>query len=434
LGEGSPGVAIAMIDTGIDATSPDFAGGKIGFAESVLGGSVTRGLAAVRDTDGHGTNTAGIAAANANNAFGFAGAGFNAGLQIYKVFPDDTAANGYTSDALSSDVTMAIDDAVAHGARVVNLSLGSCQIENIDSAQQAAIDAALAAGVVIVAAAGNERAGKSATAACAGGSSTIDFPAAYGGVISVGATSLDDAADPNDAATAREYVASYSNAGPGLSLVAPGGDPGPADLGTTGTADVLHWIANLYTTTAANPKRQCANKSDCTALFAGTSQAVPHVSGAAALLLAANPSLSPAQVKQILIASADDIHDPHQGNGRLDIYRALATVAGDPDPTAQPANINFVAFAYVPNGTNRPHIVDVTYPRGLPVASNGSFRIADVPANVSSYKIGVWYDANGDGVVDAGDYFGSSQTCSANAACPSAAGIVVAPVPAGYTL
>jgi subtilisin family serine protease len=430
---GSADISIAMIDTGVDTSSPDFANGKVAFAESVIDGNVATGPTAVRDTDGHGTDTAGIAAANTNDGFGFAGAGYDVSLQIYKVFPDDTAANGYASDAKSSDVTRAIDDAVARGARVINLSLGSCQVEGIDSAQRAAIDAALAAGVVVVAAAGNERSGTSTTAACAGGSSTIDFPAAYDGVISVGASAMNDRAGAGSPQLATEYVASYSNAGPGLTLVAPGGDPSASEMSGATAPDALHWIDNLYTTTAANPAHRCPEPSDCTALFSGTSQATPHVAATAALMLSLDPSLTPAAVARILAATADDIGDPRQGSGRLDMYRALAAVAGDASPPAGPWPANFVAIAYVPNGTNRPQIVDATYPSGVHVASGGSFRIADVPATVKSYKIGVWYDANGDGVVDAGDYFGSSGTCTTASPCPGvSSGIVATPVTSGF--
>jgi subtilisin family serine protease len=432
---GSPAISIAMIDTGVDMSSPDFSNGKVAFAESVIDGNVASGATAVRDTDGHGTDTAGIAAANTNDGFGFAGAGYDVSLQIYKVFPDDTAGNGYASDAKSSDVTRAIDDAVAHGARVINLSLGSCQVEGIDSAQRAAIDAALAAGVVVVAAAGNERSGTSTTTPCAGGSSTIDFPAAYDGVISVGASAMNDRGGATNPQLATEYVASYSNSGPGLTLVAPGGDPSAAEMTEAAAPDPLHWIDNLYTTTAANPAHRCPDPSDCTALFSGTSQATPHVAATAALMLSLDPNLTPAAVSRILAATADDIGDPRQGSGRLDMYRALAAVAADPSPPANPWPANFVAIAYVPNGTNRPQIVDATYPSGVPVASGGSFRIADVPASVKSYKIGVWYDANGDGIVDAGDSFGNSGACTTTAPCPGvSSGIVATPVASGFVL
>jgi len=432
--EGNPSVQIAIIDTGVDTTSPGFSGGKIVYAESVVDGTVTPGVAAVQDVIGHGTNVAGIAAAATNDGFGFAGTGFNVGLQIYKVFPPATAANSYAPSANSSDIAQAIYDAVTHGAKVINLSVGSCQAEGIDTLQSDAVNYALAQGVSVVAASGNDRAGSAGDAACQGGSSTIDFPAAIPGVIAVGASALNDGASPDNPSAASEYVASYSNAGPGLTLVAPGGDPSAADEAVQGPTDYLHWVFNLYSTTVANPNEQCADPTDCTALFAGTSQAVPHVSGVVALMLSLNPALTPPQILHILSATADDIHDPNQGSGRLDAYRALAAAAGDPAPPAAPTNLNFVAFAYVPNGTSVPRILDVTYPSGVPVASDGTFRIADIPANAPSYKIGVWYDANGDGTIDAGDYFGSSQLCTAAAPCTSAAGITVAPVASGFTL
>lgn len=419
--EGSPSIAIAVIDTGADFSHPDLAGAKIAYAESDLDGVTTTGAAAAQDTDGHGTNVAGIAAADTNNAFGFAGIGFDTSLQIYKVFADDTAANGYAGESNASDVTLAIYSAVAHGARVINLSLGSCAVRGFDVSQQDAIEYAISRGVVVVAASGNERGGTSGDPACAGINSTLDFPAAYDGVISVGASKVDDSANPGILAGAKESVASYSNDGPGLSLVAPGGEPTAADLMPSATIDQLHFIDGLYSTTAANPSAQCQVKTDCRASFAGTSQATAHVSGAAALLLAANPNLGVAQIRTLLLASADDIGDPNEGSGRLDVYRALAAAEGDANPPAAPSTHDFVAFAYTPSGTASPHIIDVSYPAGVPVSTGGTFRVADVPAGSPSYKIAVWYDANGDGLVDAGDYFATSGPCTAASPCASAA-------------
>jgi len=58
-----------------------------------------------------------------------------------------------------------------------------------------------------------------------------------------------------------------------------------------------------------------------------------------------------------------------------------------------------------------------------------------VPAgSPSTYEIGLWYDANGDGIVDAGDYFGSVGPCSATAPCSAAATIDVSIVPSGFVL
>jgi len=438
---GSSGVSIAIIDTGVDFTHADL-NGKIAYAERVVNGvtnagtNTSTGANYAQDTDGHGTNVAGIAAANTNNGFGFAGMGYNTSLQVYKVFADGVATSSppYSPSANSGDVTQAIYDAVAHGAKVINLSLGTCQVAGADAMQRDAVAYAIAHNVTVVAAAGNERAGSS-DATCSGGSSTVDFPAAYDGVIAVGASKYDDTTVPMTFSSLnKEGVASYSNSGPGLALVAPGGDPTSADTAANSTVDYLHWIAGIYSTTAVDPNAQCRNKADCRALFAGTSQASPHVAGAAALMLALNGGLSPAQIKSILTNTADDIGDPNQGAGRLDVYRALAALTGDATQPALPTNANFVAFAYAPNGSNVPQIVDVTYASGVRVASNGSFRIADIPATAPNYKIGVWYDANGDGRIDAGDYFGSSQLCTAAGPCGSAAGIVVHPVPAGFVL
>jgi subtilisin family serine protease len=235
-------------------------------------------------------------------------------------------------------------------------------------------------------------------------------------------------------------MASYSNYGPRLTIVAPGGDPPscedaatPTCAGYTGV-DNLHWIENLYTTTPYPGDGACSNINDCRSLFAGTSQATPHVSGAVALMLSENPSLTRAQIAQILESTADDIGDPRQGHGRLDVYRALAQVAGDSGPTnglPLPANVNFVAFAYTNSGAVNasPTIVDQTYPNGIPVPSNGTFRIADVLPTVTSYKCAVWADLNGDGKVDNGDWFGvAAGSGTGTSPCTGALSITAHPV------
>ncbi|MDP9017446.1 MAG: S8 family serine peptidase, partial [Candidatus Eremiobacteraeota bacterium] len=375
------------------------------YAESVLttgsacGGTqvVTPGNAAVQDQDGHGTNVAGIATAIGNDAAGFAGVAWNVKLQVYRIF-----ANG---NACTTDEAKAIYDAVAKGANVINLSLGSAQSGGPDQAERDAITFAIAHNVLVVAASGNER---------TQGNEVLDFPAEYPGVLSVGASALNDN-NSGSPAGAKEYVASYSNSGPGLGLVAPGGDPS----GTSDT-DVLHWISNLYSTTGNPP---CSKPADCYVLIAGTSQATPHVTGAAALLLSINPALSPAQLSQILESTADDIGDVNQGHGRLNVYRALAAASGDASPPAyKPVSAQFIAFAYSNSGANNspPQIIDDTFSGGILVNPDGTFRIADIPPTSTSYKIGVWYDANGNGIIDAGDRFAATGTCGQNG-CPGGA-------------
>ena len=118
-------------------------------------------------------------------------------------------------------------------------------------------------------------------------------------------------------------------------IVAPGGDPnGGLDQ------DQLHWINNLYTSTPSVPasdvtfcNQDYANTgpaAECQILIAGTSMATPVVAGAAALILAVNPSYRvPAAMKQLLCTTTDDISAPHEGCGRLNVYRAMATALGD---------------------------------------------------------------------------------------------------------
>jgi subtilisin family serine protease len=424
---GSSSVNIAVIDTGADLTLPDLAT-KVTYAEKVVNGVVTFGTGAVVDLDGHGTNVAGIADAAGNNSSGYAGVGYNTSLEVFRIFPDPKAPmyiNDPNYGASTSDEAQAIYDAVAQDANVISLSLGDPAVDTANAnspgfsaVEHDAVEYAISSGVTVVAASGN------------GAYSTVGYPAAYSGVISVGASAVNDGGTGVYSSALTESVASYSNYGPNLSVVAPGGN-----ATSDSDADPLDFIASLGSTRAVTPGFQCTDLSDCSSLYAGTSQATPHVAGAAALMLAANANLSPAQILQVLESTADDIGaGATQGHGRIDLYRALAAVTGDSAPSL-PSNANFVAFAYVPNGTNKPAIADVTFTKGVPVAANGTFRIADILPTASAYKIGVWYDANGDGMVDQGDWFGATaSTCVPTAPCAAAQSIVVHPVAAGFTL
>jgi thermitase len=268
----------------------------------------------VQDTNGHGTNVAGLATAAANNGYGFAGVGYSTHLQAYRIFPPATA----TSDCQTADggdEAIAIRDAVANGASVINLSLGSPQSKGIDAAERDAVAFAIASGVVVVAAAGNDFPGADGN--------QPDYPAAYPGVIAVGASAVQDAASGVYASIVAETVASYSNSGP--TLVAPGGDASASDT------DLLHWIEGYSTTTAALAKDRCSNSGGvCRALFNGTSQAAPQVAGTVALMEAFHGgprSLSPATVLQLLQQTADPIpgiSNARQGAGRLNAGNAVA--------------------------------------------------------------------------------------------------------------
>ena len=427
---------IAIIDTGVDLTHPDLPSGtKIAYQESDVNGVTSTASGAAQDTNGHGTNVAGIAGARTNDGVGFAGVGYNALIYAFRIFSPATASSDeQTAD--TGDEATAIAHAVSQGVDVINLSLGSSQYDPVsgigfDQTEHDAVEAAIAAGVTVVAAAGNGDANNVALA-------TVDFPAAYDGVISVGAESIVDnnagswAPASGFSPAVTESVASYSNYGPNLSVIAPGGDT--ATAGNSSMNDNLHWIVNDSTTTAAFATDRCAAAAlpqVCGEKFQGTSQATPHVAGTVALVQSAlrensMSPLTPAAMLELIEGTADNIGSPYQGHGRLNALRAVASAINVPlvsVPTPPPSSVaQFVAFAYTNSGASpaRPAIADVTYPSGVPIAANGTFRIADIDPSktTGSFKVAVWLDSNGDGIVDAGDQFGDSTvTCTATAAC-----------------
>jgi subtilisin family serine protease len=354
---GSSAVKIAVIDTGEDPTHPELSS-KIGhqgcFITNEAGTSQSTSNFET-DPDGHGTDVSGIAAADTGNSFGFAGTGGNVKLLAYRVFPepdDNCATDNNPNDpqcgANTADIASAINDALSNGANVISMSLGGGSCTNgvdDDPTEGNAVANAIAANVVVVVAAGNAY------------GPPVEAPGCDTGVIAVGATSLDDG-QPNGsshtggtATSPVEYVASYTdfgsndtlNSSSAWGIVAPGGDPnGSSDN------DYLHWIENLWTSTPYTGTPGDINFAgvctadypnttnitppvDCRTLIAGTSMATPHVAGAAALILSVNSAYqSPTAMRQLLCQTADNINDPNQGCGRLNVYRAIATALSDP--------------------------------------------------------------------------------------------------------
>ena len=356
---GSSSVKIAIIDTGEDTSQPELTS-KVVYQKCFI--TNTAGVQSTSnfetDPDGHGTDVAGLAAEDTNNAFGFTGTGGNSVIYAYRVFPtpDDNCTNDNNTDpqcgSSTADIASAIDDAVKQGVNVISMSLGGDTCTNgqdSDPTEGAAVAEAIAANVVVVAASGN------------GGGSSVIAPACDSGVIAVGATSLADGTSNGSgvgggsAATPVEYVASYSQYGSPASnlrngaawgIVAPGGDPSSVN-----DSDYLHWIENIWTSTPyqssasdTNYIGECTDDYpnstgttppvDCRTLIAGTSMATPHVAGAAALIIAVNKAYqSPSQMKSLLCSTADDIGG-NQGCGRLNVYTAMAKALGDPSPPA----------------------------------------------------------------------------------------------------
>ncbi len=295
--QGVTGVRIGVIDTGYDLTNPDLAGKVDASIVYDLGTGQQDTATTAQDESGHGSDVSGIAAAGTNNGTDVAGTGWNTHLLEARVFP-----YGNNCGAATQDIAAGINWAVSNGAQVINLSLGGGAPDN--TFEEPAVAAAIAAGVVVVAASGNDD------------TNTVDYPAADPGVIAVGASAICGDTQ-NVPGSGHECVASYSNYGTRLSVVAPGGDPSVAQTKCTTQAciDYLQWIENLDSLNGPFTEE--------VGLFAGTSQATPHVAGAVALMFAKDGALTPAQALSIIKASADNISDPHQGSGRLNVFTAL---------------------------------------------------------------------------------------------------------------
>ncbi|GAA4043033.1 S8 family peptidase [Parerythrobacter jejuensis] len=292
------GSTIAIIDTGIDSDSPEFAGRIHPDSTDVAGNSTFEAV------DDHGTNVALVAGA-AFDGNGVVGIAFDASILALRADePDSCTASEDDADLdgcvfFDRDIARGVDQAVASGATVINLSLGgSAPTQRLNDA----IARAAAAGIVIVVAAGND--GDSTEAGI-----DPDNPDPFAsGILAAGGSNVIIVGSVNDA---RE-ISDFSNrAGNGASSF----------LSARGERICcVYEDGTLQITTEANGDRFVT-------LFSGTSFAAPQVAGAVALLAQAFPNLTGTEIVEILLDSASDVGtagvDSIFGRGILDIARAL---------------------------------------------------------------------------------------------------------------
>ncbi len=275
------GVVVAIVDTGIDANHPDLK------ANLLPGYNTLDNNTNPHDDNGHGTHVAGIVASVANNGVGTAGIAPNA-----KILP--VRALGDMGGSAQS-VAAAIQYAADHGADVINLSLGSPQPSK---AIESAIKYALEKGAAVVAAMGN--AGDQGNPKM--------WPASYAGVIAVGAL------NPQDTVT------EWSDWGEWQALSAPG-------YGIWSTFPTYE--TSLYKLAKENPGAvPPEDKIELSySAISGTSQASPVVAGVAALLKGLDKRMTPAHIREKLMATARDLgpagFDPHYGAGMVDAMAAV---------------------------------------------------------------------------------------------------------------
>ncbi len=284
-------ITIAVVDSGADFSAPDLA------AKAHQAFDVHSGGTDVRDPNGHGTFVASLAAGSSSNREGIAGFGGAAKLLIVKA--DD--GDGTFSDV---DEAIGIVYAVDHGAQIINLSLGG---PTSSDTERNAIAYAAAHGVLLIAAAGND--GQNGN--------PVEYPAAL--LQPNGSSPADRIGLSVGASTMLGGRAPFSSFGSYLSLVAPG-------------VDVLGALSSTASTAVFQPVRISGSLHGRYGLASGTSFAAPQVSGAAALVWAANPTLSAADVATILeqTASGNGAWTPEVGFGVLDVAAAVARASGRP--------------------------------------------------------------------------------------------------------
>jgi len=283
----SENVVVAVIDEGVDLTHPDL---------NLVTGYDSDGSVGGGARGDHGTACAGEAGAIRDNATGVIGVAPNS--KIMPVYWGITYA----------DLASAIDVAVAHGAHVLSNSWGWIGAPSTDITN--AITDALSAGRVVVFAAGNGPDRSPWTY-------EVVYPGSLTGstdVICVGASSPTDQ-HKNASSSDGQYYWGSSYVGDGPDICVPGcwsytTDRQGADGYNDGSTDL--------------------SDADYTHDFSGTSSSTPKVAAVAALLLSANPNLTPGQVKAIVRNTADDIGaagvDDVTGAGRANAYRAVRSL------------------------------------------------------------------------------------------------------------
>ncbi|GAA5074253.1 type VII secretion-associated serine protease mycosin [Streptomyces similanensis] len=274
------GVTVAVLDTGVEADHPDLAGNVLP-TKDLIGFGARPGD---RDWARHGTAMAGIIAGHghgAGDADGVMGVAPEAKILPVRVILEDgdsarARARTTRGGALAEGIRWAAD----HGADVINLSLGDdSDSAHPEPAEDEAVQYALKKGTVVVASAGN------------GGDKGdhVSYPAAYPGVIA--ATAVDRYGTRAAFSTRRWYAAVSA---PGVDIV---------------IADPDHKYYEGW----------------------GTSAASAFVSGAVALIRAAHPGLTPAQIKRLLEDTARDApvggRDDSRGYGMIDPLAALGAAA-----------------------------------------------------------------------------------------------------------
>jgi serine protease len=297
---GGRGVTVAVLDTGV--AYPGRLSSRPG-SPDLDPRHVVAGWDFVDDDDdpydenGHGTHVASTIAERSDNGVALTGLAYGVDIMPVRVLDGDGSGD-------AAEIARGVRFAVDHGAQVINLSLNfaagvrPASLSDLDDALEYAHDH----GSLVVAGAGNS------------GTATAAYPSRGPHVLAVGAT------------TDSGCLASYSNHGDGVDLVAPGGGGDAHVLDDPNCAPGRRGQPVYQVTTAQPPHRGFAVEG-----FSGTSMAAPHVSGAAALVIASGTlgrHPSPDEIERRLDQTARDLggpgHDSVYGWGLVDAAAATS--------------------------------------------------------------------------------------------------------------
>lgn len=352
---GSDSVRIAVIDSGVDKDHPEL----IDQLDFVYGYNFVGKNTNFDDDNGHGTHVAGIIGAATNNSTGVAGIMWDVDLLPIKV--SDSTGKGNTWD-LANGILYAVGLLDEEGmpsnpypADVINLSLGFYEY---DAFMHEIIDLVLSTtNTLIVASAGND-------------SRWVAYPAAYDGVIAVGAVDYNYPNAPK--------LAPYSNWG-GLDLVAPGGNMGVDSDGDAALDGVL--------------STGIGSKPSGYVYMQGTSMAAPHVTGVIGLMLSAG--IPSSEVIDILHRTCIPLgSSSYYGYGLINAYWAVSAVD----------RMRIIV------GTRSGELIEVVAETSVD-PQGGTFEISDIPPG--DYQVFAWVDVQpGSNRIEPGDYFAETELIS----------------------
>lgn len=366
LTTGDSAVVVAVVDSGVLINHPDLAGRLCTPTDNCPGYDFVADPISGADGDGidpdpadpgsrdlpdgsssfHGTHTTGIVGAAGNNTLGMSGIDWGALLMPVRVLGAGVGTSYDVIQGVRYASGLSNDSGTVPGrpAAIINLSLGGGGYSQVE---QDLFTQLHAAGVFVIAAAGNA------------GSSLPSYPAAYAGVVSVSGIDID------------KNLAPYSNFGVTIDVAAPGGNLA-TDRNGDGYADgVLGPGGDDHTSTLAYTYSP----------YMGTSMAAPQVAGVVALMLAADPLLTPSELDSLLAAGrlTEDlggdgaaVSNDQFGYGLIDAQKAVLAALDLAGGGALPASLS-VSPSLLNFGTTTSSL-----PLVLANAGGGSLRVTNV--------------------------------------------------------